>query len=34
MTDHLRMLGVVAVVVAVVILLFFTVGYLLGRLLL
>jgi preprotein translocase subunit SecE len=33
-TDHLRMLGVVAVVVAVVILLFFTVGYLLGRLLL
>ena len=34
MTDHLRMLGVVAVVVAVVILLFFTIGYLLGRLLL
>ena len=34
MTDHLRMLGVVAVVVAIVILLFFTVGYLLGRLLL
>jgi len=33
-TDHLRMLGVVAVVVAVVILLFFTVGYLLGLLLL
>ncbi len=34
MTDHLRMLGVVAVVVAIVILLFFTFGYLLGRLLL
>jgi preprotein translocase subunit SecE len=34
MTDHLRMLGVVAVVVAVVILLFFAVGYGLGRLLL
>jgi preprotein translocase subunit SecE len=34
LTDHLRMLGVVAVVVAVVILLFFTIGYLLGRLLL
>jgi hypothetical protein len=34
MTDHLRMLGVVAAVVAIVILLFFTVGYLLGRLLL
>jgi preprotein translocase subunit SecE len=33
-TDHLRMLGVVAVVVAIVILLFFTFGYLLGRLLL
>jgi preprotein translocase subunit SecE len=33
-TDHLRMLGVVAVVVAVVILLFFAIGYLLGRLLL
>jgi preprotein translocase subunit SecE len=33
-TDHARMLGVVAVVVAVVILAFFTVGYLLGRLLL
>jgi hypothetical protein len=33
-TDHLRMLGVVALVVAVVILLFFTVGYVLGRLLL
>jgi preprotein translocase subunit SecE len=34
MTDHLRMLGVVAVVVAVVILLFFAIGYGLGRLLL
>jgi preprotein translocase subunit SecE len=34
MTDHLRMLGVVAAVVAIVILLFFTIGYLLGRLLL
>lgn len=34
MTDHLRMLGVVALVVAVVILLFFAVGYVLGRLLL
>ena len=34
MTDHLRMLGVVAAVVAVVILVFFTIGYLLGRLLL
>jgi preprotein translocase subunit SecE len=34
MTDHMRMLGVVAAVVAVVILLFFTIGYLLGRLLL
>jgi hypothetical protein len=34
MTDHLRMLGLVALVVAVVILVFFTVGYLLGRLLL
>jgi hypothetical protein len=34
MTDHLRMLGVVAIVVAIVILLFFTFGYLLGRLLL
>jgi hypothetical protein len=33
-TDHLRMLGVVALVVAVVILLFFAVGYVLGRLLL
>jgi preprotein translocase subunit SecE len=34
MTDHLRMLGVVAAVVAIVILLFFTFGYLIGRLLL
>jgi preprotein translocase subunit SecE len=34
MTDHLRMLGVVALVVAVVILVFFAFGYLLGRLLL
>jgi preprotein translocase subunit SecE len=34
MTDHMRMLGVVAAVVAVVILVFFGVGYLLGRLLL
>jgi len=34
MTDHLRMLGLVALVVATVILLFFTVGYVLGRLLL
>jgi preprotein translocase subunit SecE len=34
MTDHLRMLGVVAAVVAVVILVFFAVGYGLGRLLL
>jgi preprotein translocase subunit SecE len=34
MTDHLRMLGLVAAVVAIVILVFFTVGYLLGRLLL
>ena len=34
MTDHLRMLGVVAAVVAIVILVFFTVGYVLGRLLL
>jgi preprotein translocase subunit SecE len=34
MTDHLRMLGVVAVVVAVVILLFFAIGYGLGHLLL
>ena len=33
-TDHLRMLGLVAVVVAVVILVFFAVGYVLGRLLL
>jgi preprotein translocase subunit SecE len=33
-TDHLRMLGVVALVVAVVILVFFAFGYLLGRLLL
>jgi hypothetical protein len=33
-TDHLRMLALVAAVVAVVILLFFTIGYLLGRLLL
>ena len=34
MTDHLRMLGVVAAVVAVVILVFFAVGYGLGRVLL
>ena len=34
MTDHLRMLGVVAAVVAIVILVFFTIGYVLGRLLL
>jgi hypothetical protein len=34
LTDHLRMLGVVAAVVAIVILVFFTVGYVLGRLLL
>jgi preprotein translocase subunit SecE len=34
MTDHLRMLGVVAAVVAVVILVFFAIGYGLGRLLL
>ena len=34
MTDHLRMLGLVALVVATVILLFFTVGYVLGRILL
>ena len=34
MTDHLRMLGLVAAVVAVVILVFFTIGYVLGRLLL
>ena len=34
MTDHLRMLGLVALVVATVILLFFTVGYGLGRILL
>jgi preprotein translocase subunit SecE len=34
MSDHLRMLGVVAVVVAVVILIFFAVGYGLGRLVL
>jgi hypothetical protein len=34
MTDHLRMLGVVAAVVAIVILVFFAVGYGLGRLLL
>jgi hypothetical protein len=33
-TDHFRMLGVVAVVVAVVILVFFTIGYVLGRLVL
>jgi hypothetical protein len=33
-TDHLRMLGVVALVVAIVILVFFTIGYVLGRLLL
>jgi hypothetical protein len=33
-TDHLRMLGVVALVVAVVILVFFAIGYVLGRLLL
>jgi hypothetical protein len=34
MTDHLRMLGLVALVVATVILVFFTVGYVLGRVLL
>jgi preprotein translocase subunit SecE len=34
MTDHLRMLGVVAAVVAIVILAFFAIGYGLGRLLL
>jgi hypothetical protein len=34
MTDHLRMLGVVAAVVAAVILVFFAIGYGLGRLLL
>jgi hypothetical protein len=34
MTDHLRMLGLVALVVATVILVFFTVGYVLGRILL
>jgi preprotein translocase subunit SecE len=34
MTHHLRMLGVVAAVVAIVILVFFAVGYGLGRLLL
>jgi hypothetical protein len=34
MTDHLRMLGVVAVVVALVILVFFAIGYGLGRLVL
>jgi hypothetical protein len=34
MTDHLRMLGLVALVVATVILVFFTIGYLLGRILL
>jgi preprotein translocase subunit SecE len=32
MTDHLRMLGVVAAVVAIVILVFFAFGYGLGRL--
>jgi hypothetical protein len=32
MTDHLRMLGVVAAVVAIVILVFFAFGYALGRL--
>jgi preprotein translocase subunit SecE len=34
MTDHLRMLGLVALVVAVVILIFFALGYGLGRALL
>jgi hypothetical protein len=34
MTDHLRMLGLVAAVVAIVILVFFAIGYVLGRLLL
>jgi preprotein translocase subunit SecE len=34
MTQHVRMLGLVAAVVAVVILLFFALGYGLGRLLL
>ena len=34
MTEHARMLGLVALVVAVVILLFFALGYGLGRLLL
>ena len=34
MTQHVRMLGLVAVVVALVILLFFALGYGLGRLLL
>ena len=34
MTDHLRMLGLVALVVATVILVFFTIGYVLGRILL
>jgi preprotein translocase subunit SecE len=34
MTDHLRMLGLVALVVAVVILIFFALGYGLGRVLL
>ena len=34
MTQHARMLGLVAIVVAVVILLFFALGYGLGRLLL
>jgi hypothetical protein len=34
MTDHLRMLGLVALVVAVVILVFFAIGYGLGRVLL
>jgi hypothetical protein len=33
-TDHLRMLGLVALVVATVILVFFTFGYVLGRILL
>ena len=32
MTDHMRMLGVVAAVVAIVILVFFAFGYGLGRL--
>ena len=34
MTDHLRMLGLVALVVATVILVFFAIGYGLGRILL